>query len=88
MNPLVENLLKQICDLPPDQLQELRAQMDEIARKKTPPITEDEFLDKMAAKGFLIPPRDRRKDKDRYANRRLAPYTGRMPSQILIEERR
>ena len=88
MNPLIETLLKQISDLPPDQLQELKSQLDEITRKKLPPITEDAFLDKMAAKGFLTPARDRRKDKDRYANRRLAPYTGRMPSQILIEERR
>lgn len=76
----LESLLKQI--------RQLKARLIKLFQRHPKTITEDEFLDKMAARGFLTLPRDRRKDKDRYANRTLVPYIGRKPSEILVEERR
>lgn len=83
----VADIVKQIQQLSSDEKQELRTLLDALLAP-VPPLTEEEFHQRLAAEGRLSVPSP--EDRSRAAHRPFTPVpiSGKPVSETIIEERR
>jgi hypothetical protein len=84
----LDRVFEEVKRLTPDEQRSLRDLIDHLLATSTPPMTEEEFEQRLLEKGIIssIPPRIR--DAEFYANRKLIEVKGKPLSETIIEERR
>jgi hypothetical protein len=89
----LENAIKVVSELAPQDLQQLHRTVGEMLRergdeKEKPLMTESEFAEYLAAKGVIAPLVRTETDDDDDEDWEPIEVTGKPLSQIIIEERR
>jgi hypothetical protein len=84
----LDRIVEEVRALTTDEQRTLRGMLDQLIATDAPRMTEEEFEQRLLAKGIIsrIPPRIR--DAESFANRRLIEVEGKPLSEIIIEERR
>ncbi len=92
MNAVLERVTEAVRILPPEDLLKLRDLVDSLPGNtqvaEQPQMTEDEFEQYLAEKGFLREVHPPVTDLSPYENYRLIEVTGQPTSEMIVEERR
>ena len=91
MSATLDKIIEEVRTLPPDELQQLRAAVESLLSQSDEAAAEDEFERELITEGILI---DRvalhlqPSDDARHRSFKPVPVTGKLVSEIVIEERR
>ena len=84
----LDRVIEGVKALTPAEQRELREWLDGMLATTVPPMTEDEFEQRMLAKGIIANVPEPVADLSMYQNRKLMDVQGKPLSETVIEERR
>jgi hypothetical protein len=91
MSATLDKIIEEVKHLPPDELQQLRTTVDSLLSRRDEAAAEDEFERELIAEGVLSDRADLGSQPSTPAPSRPfkpVPITGKLVSEIVIEERR
>jgi hypothetical protein len=88
MSANVERILQEIRGLTPEELQQVRAALDEEAAATKPKMSEEEFQEYLLKEGVISSIPERKLSSEEFRKRKPIEVKGKPVSETLIEERR